>query len=378
MKIIFVGGGTAGHINPALALADYVKEKEPDSEILYVGAKNGMEEKLVPEAGFEFKGITVSGFARKLNIESVKKNLATLKNIIVSTFESRKILKEFKPDICVGTGGYVCGSFLRTAHSLNIPFLIHDSNSYPGVTTKLLAKKASKVLIINKEAKKHLPQSTKTEITGNPVRKKIFIADKEKSLKSLGIEKGPVILSFGGSLGAKKINDVMAELIINHKDDSPYTYIHGFGKKGHDFTEKLAKSGIEADKNSKYIFKEYIKNMHECLSAADLVICRSGATTLSEIEASAKPSILIPSPNVAENHQYHNAMALVNENAASIIEEKDLTAEKLWNEINRILNGKENISEKYSKNLKRIAINDANERIYKIIKNITEKQEETK
>lgn len=378
MKIIFVGGGTAGHINPALALADYVKEKEPDSEILYVGAKNGMEEKLVPEAGFEFKGITVSGFARKLNIESVKKNLATLKNIIVSTFESRKILKEFKPNICVGTGGYVCGSFLRTAHSLNIPFLIHDSNSYPGVTTKLLAKKASKVLIINKEAKKHLPQSAKTEITGNPVRKKIFIADKEKSLKSLGIEKGPVILSFGGSLGAKKINDVMAELIINHKDDSPYTYIHGFGKKGHDFTEKLAKSGIEADKNSKYIFKEYIKNMHECLSAADLVICRSGATTLSEIEASAKPSVLIPSPNVAENHQYHNAMALVNENAASIIEEKDLTAEKLWNEINRILNGKENISEKYSKNLKRIAINDANERIYKIIKNITEKQEETK
>lgn len=378
MKIIFVGGGTAGHINPALALADYVKEKEPDSEILYVGAKGGMEEKLVPEAGFEFKGITVSGFARKLNFESVKKNLVTLKNIIVSTFESRKILKEFKPDICVGTGGYVCGSFLRTAHSLNIPFLIHDSNSYPGITTKLLAKKASKVLIINKEAKKHLPQSAKTEITGNPVRKKIFIADKEKSLKSLGIEKGSVILSFGGSLGAKKINDVMAELIINHKDDSPYTYIHGFGKKGYDFTEKLAKNGIEADKNSKYIFKEYIKNMPECLSAADLVICRSGATTLSEIEASAKPSILIPSPNVAENHQYHNAMALVNENAASIIEEKDLTAEKLWNEINRILNGKENISEKYSENLKKIAINDANERIYKIIKNITEKQEETK
>ncbi len=378
MKIIFVGGGTAGHINPALALADYVKEKEPNIEILYVGAKGGMEERLVPEAGFEFKGITVSGFARKLNFESVKKNLVTLKNIIVSTFESRKILKEFKPDICVGTGGYVCGSFLRTAHSLNIPFLIHDSNSYPGITTKLLAKKASKVLIINKEAKKHLPQSVKTEITGNPVRKKIFIADKEKSLKSLGIEKGPVILSFGGSLGAKKINDVMSQLIINHKDDSPYTYIHGFGKKGHDFTEKLAKNGIETGKNSKYIFKEYIKNMPECLSAADLVICRSGATTLSEIEASAKPSILIPSPNVAENHQYHNAMALVNENAASIIEEKDLTPEKLWNEINQILNGKENISEKYSENLRKIAINDANERIYKIIKNITEKQEVTK
>lgn len=378
MKIIFVGGGTAGHINPALALADYVKEKEPDSEILYVGAKGGMEEKLVPEAGFKFRGITVSGFARKLSFESVKKNFVTVKNIIISTFESRKILKEFKPDICVGTGGYVCGSFLRTAHSLNVPFLIHDSNSYPGVTTKLLAKKASKVLIINEEAKKHLPKSVKTEITGNPIRKKIFIADKNESFKSLGIENGPVILSFGGSLGAKKINDIMAQLIINHKDDSPYTYIHGFGKKGHDFEEKFKEKGIDISKNHKYIFKEYIKNMPECLSAADLVICRSGATTLSEIEASAKPAILIPSPNVAENHQYHNAMALVNENAASIIEEKDLTAEKLWNEINRILNGKENIAQKYSKNLKRIAINNANERIYKIIKSIIEKQEETK
>ncbi len=378
MKIIFVGGGTAGHINPALALAYYVKEKEPNSEILYVGAKGGMEEKLVTEARFQFKGITVSGFSRKLNIESVKKNFITIKNIIISSFESRRILKEFKPDICVGTGGYVCGSFLRTAHSLKIPFLIHDSNSYPGLTTKLLAKKASKVLIINEDAKKHLPTSAKTEITGNPVRKKIFIADKNESFKSLGIKNGPVILSFGGSLGAKKINDIMAEVIINHKDDSPYTYIHGFGKKGHNFEKKITEKGIDISNNPKYIFKEYIKNMAECLSAADLVICRAGATTLSEVEASAKPAILIPSPNVAENHQYHNAMALVNENAASIIEEKDLTAEKLWNEINRILNGKENISEKYSNNLKRIAINDADERIYKIIKNIIEKQEETK
>lgn len=378
MRIIFVGGGTAGHINPALALADYIKEKEPDSHILYVGAKGGMEEKLVPEAGFDFKGITVSGFARKLNLESLKKNLKTLKNIVISSFESRKILKEFNPDICVGTGGYVCGSFLRTAYKLNIPFLIHDSNSYPGITTKLLAKKAAKVLIINKEAKKYLPASAKIKITGNPVRKKIFIANKEESFKSLGIKNGPVILSFGGSLGAKKINDVMAQLIINHKNDSPYTYIHGFGKKGHDFEKKFKEKGIDIFENPKYIFKEYIKNMPECLSAADLIICRSGATTLSEIEASAKPAILIPSPNVAENHQYHNAMALVHENAASIIQEKDLTPEKLWNEINRILNEKEHIAETYSENLKKIAINDANERIYKIIKNITEKQEELK
>ena len=171
MKIILVGGGTAGHINPALALAEYIKKINPTSKILYVGAKGGMEEKMAKEAGLEFRGITVSGFSRKLNLEGIKKNLITFKNIIISTFESKKILKEWKPDICVGTGGYVCGTFLRESAKMKIPFLIHDSNSYPGITTKLLAKKATKVLLINQEAVKHLPKNISYEITGTPVRK---------------------------------------------------------------------------------------------------------------------------------------------------------------------------------------------------------------
>ncbi|MBQ2671777.1 MAG: undecaprenyldiphospho-muramoylpentapeptide beta-N-acetylglucosaminyltransferase [Clostridia bacterium] len=370
MKIVFVGGGTAGHINPALAIADYVKEKNPDAEILYVGAKGGMEEELVKKAGYKFEGITISGFSRKISFESLKKNIKTLKNILISSIESQKILKDFKPDICIGTGGYVSGPFLRQAGKLRIPFLVHDSNSYPGITTKLLAKKAKKVLIVNKEAKKHLPKNIQTEITGTPVRKKISSYTKEEACKKLNINsKSPTILSFGGSLGSKAINTAIASLISKHFNDTDYNFIHGFGKKQKPFKEILQSKNIDI-KSPRLIIKEYIDSMPECMAAADLVICRAGATTLSELQTSQKPAILIPSPNVAENHQYYNAMALVNENAASIIEEKDLTEEKLFDEILKIFENDGKIAKKYSKNLKRIAITDSCERIYDIIKKI--------
>ncbi len=373
MKIIFVGGGTAGHINPALALADYFKKQDSSSKILYVGGKNGMESKLVPQENIDFKGITVSGFSRKLNFAGIKKNLITLKNIITSTYESKKILKDFKPDICIGTGGYVSGPFLRAAGKLNIPFIIHDSNSFPGVTTKLLAKKATKVLVINEEAKKHLPKElTNIMITGTPVRQKISLCDKSTAKKNLNIpENSTVILSFGGSLGAKAINQVMAKFISKNKNKDLF-FIHGFGKKGHYFEQQLKENGIDLNDNH-YIIKEYINNMDECMAAADIIICRAGATTLSEIQTCAKPSILIPSPNVAENHQYYNAMALVRENAASIIEEKDLSAEKIEFEIEKILKDDHKVAKEYTKNLKRIAITDSCEKIYNLAKDIVKK-----
>ncbi len=368
MKILFTGGGTAGHINPAVALAHYFKKSEPESKILYVGANGGMESRLVPEEGIDFKGITVSGFSRKLNLEGFKKNLQTLKNIITASKESKKILREFNPDICIGTGGYVCGPLLRMAAKMGIPFIIHDSNSLPGVTTKLLAKKASKVLVINEEAKKHFPKNLKNiEITGTPVRENIAVCGKEEAKQKLGIANDyPTILSFGGSLGAKAINEVMAKFIVKHKKDN-LNFIHGFGKRGHFVENELSKNGVDLS-DPKYTIKEYIKNMAECLAAADLVVCRAGATTLSEIQIAKKPAILIPSPNVAENHQYYNAMALVNENAASIIEEKNLSLESLEKEISKILENNKKIANEYSKHLERIAITDSSERIYKIAK----------
>ncbi|MBR0423766.1 MAG: undecaprenyldiphospho-muramoylpentapeptide beta-N-acetylglucosaminyltransferase [Clostridia bacterium] len=375
MKIIFVGGGTAGHINPALALADYIKNKEPNTEILYVGAKGGMEKDLVKKAGYKFEGITISGFSRKISFESIKKNIKTLKNILISSIESEKILKNFKPDICIGTGGYVSGPFLRKAGKLKIPFLIHDSNSYPGITTKLLAKKAEKVLIVNKEAKKHLPKNIQTEITGTPVRSKSSASTKEEACKKLNINsENPTILSFGGSLGSKAINTAFISLISKHFDNTNFNFIHGFGKMQKSFKKILSKEKIDIN-NPRLIIKEYIDNMPECMAAADLVICRAGATTLSELQSSQKPAILIPSPNVAENHQYHNAMALVNENAASIIEEKNLTGEKLFNEICKIFKNSGELAKKYSQNLKRIAITDSCKKIYKIIESIIKQKQ---
>jgi len=370
MNIIFVGGGTAGHINPALALADYVRKIDPNSKILYVGAKGGMEENLVSKSNFKFEGITISGFSRKLNFNSIKKNIITIKNIIISSFESRRIIKNFNPDICIGTGGYVCGPFLREAAALKIPFLIHDSNSYPGLTTKLLAKKATKVLIVNEEAKKYLPEDLNISVTGTPVRERIFSFNKNEARKSLGIKGSePVILSFGGSLGAKAINEVMLKFMISHK--GKFNFIHSFGKKGQSLVEGLKLKGIDVQNDPHYIVREYIDNMPECLAAADLIICRSGATTLSEIQISQKPSILIPSPNVAENHQYYNALALTKSNAASMIEEKDLTPERLSSEIEKVLNDSQKIYQTYSENLKKIAITDSTQRIYKIITEIS-------
>lgn len=370
MKIIFVGGGTAGHINPAIALAEYFKKTEPNCEILYVGAKGGMESRLVPEERLKFEGITISGFSRKISFEGLKKNLITLKNIIVACKESKQILKKFKPDICIGTGGYVCGPLLRTADKMGIPFIVHDSNSFPGLTTKLLAKKASKILLTNEKARKYLPKSLNNiEVTGTPVRGKINKISKESAKQKLNIKNdAPVILSFGGSLGAKAINQVMAEFIIKNKNKN-FNFIHGFGKSGHSFLQQLAENSIDL-KNPRYIFREYIKNMDECLAAADLVICRAGATTLSELQLAEKPAILIPSPNVAENHQYHNALALAEEHAASLIEEKNLSQETLRSEIKKILENNKEVANEYSRNLRRIAITDSCERIYKIVKNI--------
>ena len=363
MNIIFVGGGTAGHINPALALADYIRKNDSSFNILYVGAKGGMEENLVTKENFEFKSITISGFSRKLNFNSIKKNLSTIKNLVISSFESKRILKEFKPDICIGTGGYVCGPLLREAYNLKIPFLIHDSNSYPGLTTKLLAKKASKVLIVNEDVRKYLPKTAKTSITGTPVREKILNLKSENIREKLGLNSNPVILSFGGSLGANAINKVIAEIIS--KENNNFNFIHAYGKNGHSFIETLEKNNIDYKNNPRYIMKEYINNMDECLAVADLVICRAGATTLSELQAVCKPAILIPSPNVAENHQYHNALTLFKQSAASLIEEKNLTCETLYKQIQKILNGPEkNI---YKENLKKIAISNSSEIIYKII-----------
>lgn len=369
MKVLLAGGGTAGHINPALAIAGYIKNKRNDAEFLFIGNRGGMEQRLVPQAGFEIKSITISGFKRSFSPKSMLENVKTVSRTFTSSREAKKIIAEFKPDICIGTGGYVSGPVIRTAAKMGIPCIIHEQNAYPGITNKMLAKSVKKVMLAVPDAKKYFDKNVDFVITGNPVRQEILTAKKEESRKELGLDNRPVVLSFGGSLGARKINEAVADLVARSGIDGRYQHIHAYGSYGDWFPQLVEEKGTDIADCSNLDIRPYIDNMPTCMAAADLVICRAGAITLSEIQAMGKPAILIPSPNVAENHQYHNAMALVNAGAADIIEEKDLTGAALMRKADKMLLNPEKL-EKYSENSRKMAITDANERIYSVVKKV--------
>ena len=296
MKIVFAAGGTGGHINPALAVAGELRRRDPKTD--------HMESRLVPAAGFAFQTIEIAGFQRKPTPQNIVKNIKTVGLLLKSTGAVKKILSDFAPDVAVGFGGYVSGPVVRTAAKMGIKTAIHEQNAYPGVTNKALA--------------------------GLPVRREIVSANRDFARAELHVPDDAVmILSMGGSLGAKAINEAMTALIAARYTDKNLFFLHATGKYGKWVPEKLRENGVDSEKTSNVVIREYIDNMDVCLAAADLVIGRAGASSLSEIEATGKASVLIPSPNVAENHQYHNAMALVNQDAAKIIEEKDLTPERL-------------------------------------------------
>ncbi|MFI3326081.1 MAG: undecaprenyldiphospho-muramoylpentapeptide beta-N-acetylglucosaminyltransferase [Clostridia bacterium] len=364
MKVLFTGGGTAGHINPALAAASYLKKKNPDVDILYVGNRGGMEERIVPKAGYKFKSVKISGFQRRLSLKNIGRNMATVVRIVTSSVEAKKIIKEFAPDVCVGTGGYVSGPVIREAAKMGIPCVVHESNAFPGVTIKMLSKKVHTVMIAVDAAKTHFDPSVNLKVTGNPIRPEIMMANKELAKARLGLDERPVVLSVGGSLGAEKLNEAIIPVIKNSIENKNYQHIHstGYGKitKEH---EELASSSIK--------MMEYV-NMVQCLAAADVVISRAGAITVTEIAATENASILIPSPFVAENHQFHNAMTLVNLGAAEIIEEKNLNPQILQEKIDSVLKT-EGKSKIMGEKAKQIYVEDANEQIYNIIINAAKK-----
>lgn len=366
MKVLLAGGGTAGHINPALAIAGYIKKKRPETEFLFIGNRDGMEQRLVPQAGFDIKSITISGFKRSFSPKNMVENVKTVTRTFTSSHEAKKIISEFKPDICIGTGGYVSGPVIRTAAKMGIPCIIHEQNAYPGVTNKMLAKSVNKVMLAVPDAKKYFEKADFV-VTGNPVRGDILTADKEESRAELKLDERPMILSFGGSLGARKINEAVADIVARSGKDGRYQHIHAYGKYGDWFPDLVKEKGTDISQCNNLDIRPYIDNMPTCMAAADLVICRAGAITLSEIQAMGKPAILIPSPNVAENHQYHNAMALVNAGAAEIIEESELSGETLMKTVDKMLLNPEQLKT-ISENSRKMAITDANERIYSIVK----------
>ncbi|MCQ2454784.1 MAG: undecaprenyldiphospho-muramoylpentapeptide beta-N-acetylglucosaminyltransferase [Clostridia bacterium] len=365
MHILFAGGGTAGHINPALAIADYIKERHPDAKISYIGTPDKLESKLVPEKGYDFYPIAVAGFQRKISAKNIKRNIDALTKAVTASVKARNLLKELKPDIVVGTGGYVSGPVLREAAKLGIKTAIHEQNAFPGITTKMLSANADAVMLAMSEAEKYLKLKNKPYITGNPIRTELSKINKEEARKKLGFDDRPMILSFGGSLGARHINEACEELIAWHNGTNKFYHIHGTGKIGYEpMCDHLKEKNVNLSKEIQ--IREYINDMDVCLAAADLIICRAGAITLGELALCGKPSILIPSPFVAENHQFHNAMTLKRAGAAEIIEEKDLTGEKLIEIASKLIENKPKL-EKMSDSAKKCAIPDANERIYNVI-----------
>lgn len=374
MKVLLAGGGTAGHINPAIAIAGYIKEKEPDAEILFIGNKTGMEQRLVSQAGFPIESVTITGFRRSFAPKEIWHNIKTVHYSFASRRDAKKIIREFDPDICVGTGGYVSGPVILAACNLGYKAVIHEQNAYPGVTNKMLAKDVNRVLLANEDAKPRFTDKAKFVLTGNPIRPSILATKHDEAKARLGLDDSrPIILSFGGSLGAKCINEAMAELIARSAKDGKYYHIHGYGQQGTFMPDLLKEKGVDIDKYDNLDIRQYIDNMNDCLAACDLVVSRAGAITLSEVQAKGRPAVLIPSPYVAENHQFHNAMSMVNKKAAMIIEEKDLTGEKLIETVDSMLTDPAVLAE-YRKNAQAMAITDANERIYQTIKEVLAEQ----
>jgi len=337
MKVIMTGGGTGGHIYPAIAIADKIKRKNPDAEILFVGTQRGMEKELVPKNGYDIKFITVSGFHRK----KLWRNVKTLFDLAKGNREAKRIISQFQPDLVIGTGGYVCGPVVRAAHKKGIRTFIHEQNAFPGVTNKLLEKYVEKVFISFPESKLYFKDQSKLVITGNPIRKSFMVCGLQNSREKLNIRSNEfVVLSFGGSLGSFRINRAMVNALetLNGESDVRLYFITGKNYY-HQICNEINEKGIPLSEQIKIM--EYADNMQDYISCADLIISRAGALTVSEITACGKASILIPSPNVTGNHQYFNAKVVADKGGAIIIEEKDLSDESLLSVILRLKNNKE-------------------------------------
>lgn len=372
MRVLLAGGGTAGHINPALAIAGEIKKQSPKSEILFAGTPKGIESKLVKNAGYRFEKIKVKGFQRSFWPQDIVRNVYALKCLMFANRRATKIISDFKPDIVIGTGGYVSGPIVRCAANMGIKTVIHEQNAFPGVTTKLLSKQVNKVLLAVAEAEKHFDDDVKSkiEVVGNPIRESILHTTKEQARKALGIDDKLCVLSFGGSLGAAKVNEIVADLMQWHiSNKKEINHIHAYGKNGKsEFPKQLRERNVDINADRLDI-REYIDNMDVCLAAADIVICRAGAITLSELEATGKASVLVPYPYAAANHQYHNAMVLQEHGAAIVIEEKKYDKSKLIEFFEKINSNPKMLAD-LSANAASLGVFDTREKIYKIINEV--------
>lgn len=373
MKVIIAAAGTAGHINPGLAIANKIKEEERDSKIIFIGTTRGLENDLVPRAGYELKAINAYGLSKKISIENIKNMYKTWKGY----GEAKKIIQDFKPDIVIGTGGYICGATITAANKLNIPTMLHESNSFPGKAIKMLAKRTDTILVSFKDAIPRIKNAKNIVYTGTPVKikkKKYSINEKSKIIKQIGLNAAkPIILVSGGSQGAQKINEAILEIVQN-KLNKNYQIIWATGPKQFDIMkEKLENNNFNINNLDGVKMLPYIYNMEEVMNVSDVMIGRAGAMTVTEISNLAKPSILIPLPNVSHNHQLYNAKVLEKLGAAKIILNEELTGKKLNSTIEEIILDKTKM-EKMGVNAFKASTDNAEDKIYEEIKKIVKKK----
>lgn len=363
MRVIVSAAGTGGHINPAIAIANKIRQKNPDSEIIFIGTNHGLENDLVPRAGFELKRIEAYGLKKEVSFKNLKHIFQTIR----STKEVKKIIDEFKPDLVLGTGGYICGPVFAAATSRKIPTVLHESNAYPGKAVKMFAKQVDCVLVGFEEAKERLSEAKRVVVTGTPTKiKKLTIArdERQKILSDLGVKSElPIVLIFGGSQGAQAINEATVDL-IKAKLNKDYQIIWATGQNQYDVVKESFEKEALSIKNIKDVkVVPYIYNMEELINLADLVICRSGAMTITELAICGKPAIFVPLPSRSANRQEDNARVLEKLGAAKIILNHELTGEKLSSEINDIIKNRAKL-EKMGKLANQIAPNHVEEKIY--------------
>lgn len=374
MKFILTCGGTAGHINPALAVAGRLRELMPDCEILFIGAEGKMEMELVPREGYKIEPLRITNISRGHSLEAIIHNLDTLKNVAVSTREAKRIMREFKPDVVIGTGGYVCYPVLMAASELKIPTAVHESNAVPGLTTKLLAEHVDKVMVGFEESRGAYHHPEKVEVTGTPVRGEFAAYSKALAKRELGLDPDePLVVSVWGSLGAAHMNKIMGELITMMDDSRPFRLIHSVGTRYfEDFMSTLRQCAPDFARFGADV-RKYIYDMPRVMAAADLILCRAGASTLSELAYMGKPVIIVPSPNVTNNHQEKNARVLEKAGGAKVFLEGEFDAPALMDTVRGLL-GDSTQLEAMSQAMLSLAVPGATDRICDIILSLPAKK----
>ncbi len=369
MRVLFTCGGTAGHINPALGVAGRIKELLPETEILFVGAEGHMETELVPREGYEIKTVRVSGFQRSFKPQKIAENVRAVGRLVKACRQAKGYIRDFAPDVAVGTGGYVCFPVLKMASDMGIPTAVHESNAVPGLTTKMLAGSVDRILVGLEESKEFYSHPEKVEVTGTPVRVDFLNTDKARARREMGLDPDqPVVLAVFGSLGADYMNKAMVEFIARMQGDFRLIYATG----------KRYNGAVMAELNGKNLVgpgvdvREYIYDMPKVMAAADVVICRSGASTISELTYLGKPAVMVPSPNVVNHHQEKNARVLEKAGAARMLLEGKFTGNDLYDAVTALLNDPTAMAKMHVASLK-MGVNDATDRITSIVLGLAEK-----